>query len=1057
MTGTAALMFQPWTAANGNTYTVMSNPADVPVYKVVTEAAPTADVDFENERLTGLTPSAVYKINGAERTADGAGSIPLGEFIPKAGEAARTLSLVRAGGTASVDSAAQEAITIPRRPATPEVKVTRQPTSATAPNDTGAIMITSPAPSAAYEYGPLDLTTGPAVSWDNFPSTTPSEITGLSHDIYYARVKATGTSFASDSRSFQIYAFDTIDFGGVYVGYEISDNPDDTRGANKAVTQRVRVEAGETITDAQWVDDSEPTPLLLSPQDIDNLPFTLAGSAANWTVRPKTDLPADPDPYEARLMVTYSPGYDTVNLVSLQVHPRAEIESVEQSGTDAKGATNEITVTFARPISLAYTDVTVDGAAVKTIGTTSFVDVSSDETVYKIAVTPLMDHKTGDDINVRINIDGDDLRPAYYFQNSNGEHGVAGSASVAIPRAIASAEAVTPIPGYSTGYIQFTLDRDLCPIDTAAIEEGSVEIRVGGTPLPPDQIFRIDADMGYTFRLRITPIASGNVTLAIPGFGIAGTFAVEGSVATGRALTDNAFFLSENGSNYLTGDTDARQTLNPVNAYDGRTPAYAAPAMDLRVNREYGDGWAIEFYIDGKAYDGYSTSGGGSLNQIFDGVDDDDPGSQYPDLANYLKITLPAGWTSDNGTHTLHAVLTKGDESVLLFAKTEVTGITPRYALTVTGGTGGGLYPAGAVAPIQGVLPAWNAEFLGWTQAAQLGDAGYISELPAEISGAVVMPAGDAALTALYTRPSPAPNGGTGSGGGAGGSAPPAQPPAQPQRTVSQADISHISGADRVLTAVAVSRTGWSRSDTVVLAPGAQANLIDALAADPYAGQLGAPVLLGMGETPDPAVVAEIQRLGAANVVVVGALGDAYIAALQAALPGVKIEILRGGNRLETALLLAGKIENPRGAIVVGYDALADAVSVASWAAAHSYLIIPAGPDGSFTPPENLALPAAEGAANYIIGGPTLVRDIPGYTRIYGADRYATNLLIRQTLDFKLDLVYTANGVTIVDALTGAPLAAKTNSPIVLLRDGDLAGADFGDITAETRVFAFGG
>ncbi|MDR1319993.1 MAG: hypothetical protein LBK56_00995, partial [Gracilibacteraceae bacterium] len=568
--GTATLTFNPWTAANGNTYTVTPNPASVTVYKVVTEVTPTASVNYADERLDGLDAGATYKINGAARTADGAGHIPLGEFIPKAGDAdqSRSLIIVKAGTDTSVDSPAQEAIAIPRRPATPEVNVTRQPSSETAPNDTGAITIGDFAPSAAYEYGPLNTSTGTVGpgGWSDFPSATPSGITDLTPDIYYARVKATGTSFASDSRSFQIYGFDTIDFGGVYVGYAVSDNPTDTRGANKAVTQRVRVEAGETITAAQWVDYSDPTfPVLLFPPEIDDLPFTLAGSGADWTVRPRNGLADAENPYEAWLMVTYGVASDTVvNRVSLQVHPRAEIVSVTQSGTDAKGATNEIKVTFVRPIDLAYTDVTVDGAAVKTIGETDFADVSSDKTVYKIAVTPLMDHKTNDDINVRINIDGDDLRPTYYFQNSNGEHGVAGSASVAIPRAILSAEAVTPIPGYSTGYIQFTLDRDLCPIDTAAIEEalGSVEIKVGGTLLPPGQIFRIDADMGYTFRLRITPTMSGNVTLAIPGFGITGTFAVDGSVsATGRELTDNAFFLSENGSNYLTGGADARQTL----------------------------------------------------------------------------------------------------------------------------------------------------------------------------------------------------------------------------------------------------------------------------------------------------------------------------------------------------------------------------------------------------------------------------------------------------------------------------------------------------------------
>ncbi|MDR1321322.1 MAG: cell wall-binding repeat-containing protein, partial [Gracilibacteraceae bacterium] len=125
---------------------------------------------------------------------------------------------------------------------------------------------------------------------------------------------------------------------------------------------------------------------------------------------------------------------------------------------------------------------------------------------------------------------------------------------------------------------------------------------------------------------------------------------------------------------------------------------------------------------------------------------------------------------------------------------------------------------------------------------------------------------------------------------------------------------------------------------------------------------------------------------------------------------------------------------------------------VASWAAANGFLIEVAQSDGSYTPSAK-----AQGLTGYIIGGPALVRDISGFPRIYGADRYATNLKVRQTLSFDYSIIYTANGGTLVDALTGSVLAAKTKSTIVLLPDGDPTGVDFGAITDDTKIYGFGG
>jgi hypothetical protein len=132
---------------------------------------------------------------------------------------------------------------------------------------------------------------------------------------------------------------------------------------------------------------------------------------------------------------------------------------------------------------------------------------------------------------------------------------------------------------------------------------------------------------------------------------------------------------------------------------------------------------------------------------------------------------------------------------------------------------------------------------------------------------------------------------------------------------------------------------------------------------------------------------------------------------------------------------------------------VADAVSAASFAAAHGYLIQIADPDGTVSV---AAGTLATGAPVYILGGPALVRDIPGATRLYGATRYETNKAIRDALPFEYANIYTADGGTLVDALTGSALAARSGAAIVLTPGNDPAGTDFGGITAETKVYAFG-
>ena len=83
-------------------------------------------------------------------------------------------------------------------------------------------------------------------------------------------------------------------------------------------------------------------------------------------------------------------------------------------------------------------------------------------------------------------------------------------------------------------------------------------------------------------------------------------------------------------------------------------------------------------------------------------------------------------------------------------------------------------------------------------------------------------------------------------------------------------------GSDRIGTAVAVSNDGWMTAETAILAPSADENLVDALAAAPLAGK-ASPILLTEKNTLNATTKAELQRLGVKKVFVVGAIDQTVV------------------------------------------------------------------------------------------------------------------------------------------------------------------------------------
>ncbi|ACL22484.1 putative cell wall binding repeat 2-containing protein [Desulfitobacterium hafniense DCB-2] len=256
-----------------------------------------------------------------------------------------------------------------------------------------------------------------------------------------------------------------------------------------------------------------------------------------------------------------------------------------------------------------------------------------------------------------------------------------------------------------------------------------------------------------------------------------------------------------------------------------------------------------------------------------------------------------------------------------------------------------------------------------------------------------------------------------------------------------------LAGADRYLTSIKIAEKAYASADTAVVAAGNPNNLVDALAAAPLAAQEDAPIYLTDKADMNDDVVKSMKALGVDKVIVVGAAASkAVVDELKAA--GFSVEEVKGAGRVETAEAINKKLTAPAGTFVVGYDGVADAMSVASYAAANNYAIVVANQNGT---------PNGTVDADYIVGGTTRVKDIAGAKRLAGDDRYDTNKQVIAELDFDFGTVYVGNGLTLADALVGSVLAAQTNSPIALT-DGKTVKADIAsNLADDSVVVALGG
>jgi len=217
-------------------------------------------------------------------------------------------------------------------------------------------------------------------------------------------------------------------------------------------------------------------------------------------------------------------------------------------------------------------------------------------------------------------------------------------------------------------------------------------------------------------------------------------------------------------------------------------------------------------------------------------------------------------------------------------------------------------------------------------------------------------------------------------------------------------DLTRTAGEDRYDTAIAISEATFAASSvtTAVIATGR--NFPDALSASGLAGAYGAPVLL-VGDSVTASLTAEIDRLGATDVAIVG--GTAAVSSAIATQLDVDYEVKRidGGDRYETAAKVAKRLKQAGGrastAFIARGDAFPDALSAAPFASGRAMPILLTRTTGlpGYT---SSALTEIGTVSAVVLGGTSAVSDVVvvdleaqlagTVERWDGIDRYETSV-----------------------------------------------------------------
>ena len=262
-------------------------------------------------------------------------------------------------------------------------------------------------------------------------------------------------------------------------------------------------------------------------------------------------------------------------------------------------------------------------------------------------------------------------------------------------------------------------------------------------------------------------------------------------------------------------------------------------------------------------------------------------------------------------------------------------------------------------------------------------------------------------------------------------------------------DSTRISGKNRQLTAVEVSKRLYKQADTIVLTSSSE--MIDSLTSSPFGITVNGPTLFVEKDTILQEVLGEIKRLQPKKIIIAG--GDSVISEKvqkQIEAMGVEVERTAGKDRFQTAIKLGEQIRrnsNNKTDIILanGYNFI-DALTAGSLAAKMNIPILLTG-DSSLNSITEKAI-KEWGIKNVIVVGgdqqvsegiiSKLQKDGLSVERIAGRTRVETALKLADKVNSNPEKVIFANGRTYADALIASYLSVEENAPIILINKDDV-------------------
>ena len=268
-----------------------------------------------------------------------------------------------------------------------------------------------------------------------------------------------------------------------------------------------------------------------------------------------------------------------------------------------------------------------------------------------------------------------------------------------------------------------------------------------------------------------------------------------------------------------------------------------------------------------------------------------------------------------------------------------------------------------------------------------------------------------------------------GGGGGGGGETTP-NPPGR------------VDGDDRVETGVKISQKYYDKAKTVIVV---RHDLFpDSMTASVLAKLKDAPILLNPTNKLDPRVGAEIKRLGAEEVIIVGgpdSISEKVRGDLKAYDKDKDVERIAGVDRYGTSEMVARRVTGITGkkntGVIASGQVFPDALSVGTFASRDGYPILLVKknlvPDQVVSAIKDLDI-----KKTYIAGGTNTISKsteakLPGVLeRMAGKDRYETSVAIAKSKFKDSTEAFIASGEEFADALVISPVSGKYNRPTLL-------------------------